>query len=191
MFLLISSSVDRQTVQSSKPNRSFRYQKTNDYKPVPQFFVGTKPNQTKSQKSILQTPIGICYLWIQEEDKASGWIPFWSQCSLPYCDTVGWLAGRGFGQLRLFHCKFCYERLQCFDALGWAAGRASGLEKNWVVTGEVLAWLSVWSEVQIICIWSSRCHCHPIISCSSRNQNGLPFWCRQSWHTQVVLVKQM
>jgi len=26
---------------------------------------------------------------------------------------------------------------------------------------EVLVWLSVWSEVQIVCIWSSWCHCHP------------------------------
>jgi len=40
---------------------------------------------------------------------------------------------------------FC---LQCFEAVGWAAGRAFGLLKNWV------AWLSVWGEVQI-CIWPS------------------------------------
>jgi len=26
---------------------------------------------------------------------------------------------------------------------------------------EVLAWLSVWSKVQMICIWSSWCHYHP------------------------------
>jgi len=32
------------------------------------------------------------------------------------------------------------------------------------LSGEVLAWLSVWSKVQMICIWSSSCHCHPIIS---------------------------
>ena len=51
----------------------------------------------------------------------------------------------------------------------------------------VLAWLSVWSEVQMICIWSSWCHYHPIISCSSKIQNGLPFWC---WLTQVVLEKK-
>ena len=37
--------------------------------------------------------------------------------------------------------------LQCFDAVGWAAGRASGCEK---LSGGVLAWLSVWSEVQQI-----------------------------------------
>ena len=30
----------------------------------------------------------------------------------------------------------------------------------------------------MICIWSSWCHCHPIISLSSKIQNGLPFWCR-------------
>jgi len=40
----------------------------------------------------------------------------------------------------------------CLDAVGWAAGRASGLLK---LSDEVLAWLSVWSEVQLICIWSS------------------------------------
>jgi len=43
---------------------------------------------------------------------------------------------------------------------------------------------SVWSKVQIICIRSSWCHCHPIISCSSKIQNDLPFWCQL---TQVVL----
>jgi len=36
-------------------------------------------------------------------------------------------------------------------------------------------------------IWSSWCHCQPIISCSSKIQNGLPFWCRV---TQVVLGKR-
>jgi len=48
----------------------------------------------------------------------------------------------------------------------------------------VLAWLSVWSEVQIIGMWFSYCHCHPIISCFIKIQNGLPFWCglpRLSW----------
>ena len=36
--------------------------------------------------------------------------------------------------------------LQCFDAVGWAAGRASGLYRK--LSGGVLALLSVWSEVQ-------------------------------------------
>jgi len=40
---------------------------------------------------------------------------------------------------------------------------------------EVLAWLSVWSEVQMICIWSSWCHCQPIISCFIKIHIGLTF----------------
>jgi len=38
-----------------------------------------------------------------------------------------------------------------------------------------LACLSVCSEVQMICIWSSWCHCHPIISCLIKIQIGLTF----------------
>jgi len=43
--------------------------------------------------------------------------------------------------------------------------------KNW------LAWLSVWNEVQMICIliWSRWCYCHPIISCFIKIQIGLTF----------------
>jgi len=55
--------------------------------------------------------------------------------------------------------------------------------KNWVVR----YWCGYLSGVQMICIWSSWCHCPPIISCSSKIQNGLPFWCRL---TQVVLEKR-
>jgi len=51
------------------------------------------------------------------------------------------------------HLLLFYDtiRFQCFDAVGWAAGRASGLYK---LSGGVLAWLSVWSTVQT-CIWPS------------------------------------
>jgi len=38
-----------------------------------------------------------------------------------------------------------------------------------------------------VCIWSSWCHCHSIISCALKIQNGLPLWCRL---TQVVLEKK-
>jgi len=74
--------------------------------------------------------------------------------------------------------------LPCFDAVGWKAGRgrASSLQK---LSGEVVSWLSVCSEVQVICKWSSWCHSYPIISCSSKIQNG--FWCRL---TQAVLEKR-
>jgi len=43
------------------------------------------------------------------------------------------------------------------------------------LSGEVLAWLSVWCEVQMICILSSWCYCHPVISCFITIQNGFSF----------------
>ena len=55
-----------------------------------------------------------------------------------------------------------------------------------LVGQQVLYWLSDWSEVQMTCIWSSWCHCHPVISCFSKIQNSLSFW---YWLTQVVLKK--
>ena len=74
-----------------------------------------------------------------------------------------------------------------FSALTLLVGQQEGHPACKKLSVEVLAWLSVWSEVQMICIWSSWCHCYPIISCSSKIQNGLPFWC---WLTQVVLEKR-
>jgi len=55
------------------------------------------------------------------------------------------------------------------------------------MSGEGLAWLSVCSEVQMICMWSSWCRCHPVILCFIKIQNGLLFWC---WLTQFVLEKR-
>ena len=51
----------------------------------------------------------------------------------------------------------------------------------------MLAWLSVWSEKQMICMWYSWYHCHPIVSCFIKIQNGFIFWCQLS---QVVLEKR-
>jgi len=43
------------------------------------------------------------------------------------------------------------------------------------LSGGVLAWLSVWSEVQT-CIWPSWCHCHSLaVSCFSKIQTGFTF----------------
>jgi len=55
------------------------------------------------------------------------------------------------------------------------------------LSGEVLTWSSVWSKVQNdLHMVQLTLHCHPIISYSSKIQNGLPFWCRL---TQVVKEK--
>ena len=81
----------------------------------------------------------------------------------------------------LIHCRLVAFP---FSALTLLVGRQEGHPAS---KTEVLVWLSVWSEVQMICTWSCWCCCHPIISCSSEVQNGLPFWCQL---TQVVLEKR-
>ena len=68
----------------------------------------------------------------------------------------------------LFLCFYCIHWLYdiSFSALTlvcWLGVRKSIRPiKNWVMGSDgVLAWLSVWSVVQMICIWSSWCYCHP------------------------------
>ena len=73
--------------------------------------------------------------------------------------------------------------LQCFDAVGWAAGRHPACKKQ---SRGVLAWLSVWSEVQT-CIWPSWCHCHSLSLAPVKSRLVLPFWYRL---IQVVLEKR-
>jgi len=52
------------------------------------------------------------------------------------------------------------------------------------LSDEMMLWLSVWSKVPMIYVWSSWCHCNSVISCWIKIQIGLTFWCRL---TQVVL----
>jgi len=55
----------------------------------------------------------------------------------------------------------------------------------------VLVWLSVWSEVQIVCMWSTWCHCHPkTLSCLVLFKSRLFFFFFRYWLTQVVLEER-
>ena len=87
-----------------------------------------------------------------------------------------------------FHSQFVNDNDNMPSVLWrhWLGGRKGirPVKTEWWV----LAWLSVFSKVQMICIWSSCCHCHPIVSCSSKINNGLPFWHQL---TQVVLEKRL
>ena len=58
----------------------------------------------------------------------------------------------------------------------WLGGR-KGIRRVKKLSGGVLAWLSVWSEVQT-CIWSSCCHCHSLTLASVHSRLILPFWYR-------------
>ena len=72
-----------------------------------------------------------------------------------------------------------------FSALTLLVGRQEGhtaCKNEWWV----LAWLSVWSEVQT-CIWPSGCHCHSLSLAPVKSRLVLPFWYRL---TQVVLEKR-
>jgi len=73
-----------------------------------------------------------------------------------------------------------------FSALTLLAGHQEEHLACKKLSDGVLAWLSVWSVVQMTCIWSSSCHWHSIICCFSKIQNGLPLWCQL---TQVVPEK--
>jgi len=53
------------------------------------------------------------------------------------------------------------------------------------LSGWVLVWLSVWSELQT-CIWPSWCHCHSLSLASVKSRLVLPFWYRL---TKVVPEK--
>ena len=61
----------------------------------------------------------------------------------------------------------------------WLGGR-KGIRPVKKLSGEVLAWLSVWSEVQT-CICSSWCHCHSLSLASVKSRLVLPFWYRLTW----------
>jgi len=70
------------------------------------------------------------------------------------------------------------KRLQCFDAFGWAAGRASSCKKTeWWDVGVFMC-----CEVQI-CTWTRRCHCHSL-SLASVN----PDWFHLPGFTLLVLA---
>jgi len=48
------------------------------------------------------------------------------------------------------------------------------------LSGEVLAWLSVWNEMQT-CIWPSSCHCHSLSLASIKSRLVLPFVYWLTW----------
>ena len=85
---------------------------------------------------------------------------------------------------RLLNC--CSSSSSSSSTLTLLVGRQEGHPACKKQSGGVLAWLSVWSEVQI-CIWPSWCHCHSLSLASVKSRLVLPFWYRL---TQVVLEKR-
>ena len=64
-----------------------------------------------------------------------------------------------------------------FIALTLLVGRQEGHPACKKLSGGVLAWLSVWSEMQT-CIWPSGCHCHSLSLALVTSRLVFPFWYR-------------
>ena len=67
--------------------------------------------------------------------------------------------------------------MSCSQQHCWLGGR-KGIRKK--LSGRVVAWLSVWSEVQS-CIWTSWCHWHSLSLASVKSRLVLPFWYPLTW----------
>ena len=78
----------------------------------------------------------------------------------------------------------CRSVVVCLQWCCWLGGR-KGIRSVKELSGGVLAWLSVWSEVQT-CIWPSGCHCHSLSLASVKSRLVFPFWYRL---TRVVRDK--
>jgi len=72
----------------------------------------------------------------------------------------------------LIACAYYFVcTLSAFSALTLLVGRQEGHPACKKLSGEVLAWLSVWSEVQTS-IWPSCCRCHSLSLASNKVQIG-------------------
>jgi len=81
---------------------------------------------------------------------------------------------------------FCYRHTRIFfSALTLLVRWQEGHPACKKLCSEVLAWLSVWSEVQT-CIRPSWCHCHSLSLAPVKSKLVLPVWYQLTW---VVLDK--
>ena len=69
----------------------------------------------------------------------------------------------------------CNQYKTAFSALTLLVGWQEGHPACKKLSGGVLAWLSVWSELQT-CIWPNWCHCHSLSLASVKSRLVLPFW---------------
>ena len=83
------------------------------------------------------------------------------------------------------HCYCCWRTLPLrvwmmfLPSVLWHCwlGSRKGIRPVKNLSCGVLAWLSVWSEMQA-CIWPSWCHCHSLSLASVKSRLVLPFWFR-------------
>jgi len=113
--------------------------------------------------------------------------PTESQVNWKQCPRQGWRRQRGYHNI-----WWCDGWHDAFSALTLLVGRQEEHPVRKKLSDEVLLWLSVWSEVHTVCIWSSWCQCHPrtpLSLASFKSRPVLPFWhrlVRLSWNVKRV-----
>ena len=116
----------------------------------------------------------------------SGSSAFWNPACEMYCKcTVKWSVNDF--QMRwltdIVHFVSSADMSYPFSALTLLVGRQERHPACKNLTGGVLAWLFVWSEVQT-CIWPSWCHCHSLSLASVKYRLVLPVRYRLTWVVQ-------
>jgi len=102
-------------------------------------------------------------LWLEVAEIAFGtywpWYWLWQCGYFPYLGLV----------FLWCNAKHTFSFLRPYRALTLLVGRQEGHPACKKLSSGVLAWLSVWSEVQT-CIWPSGCHCHSLSLASVKSR---------------------
>ena len=107
-----------------------------------------------------------------------------SSCSLETCECSFHLFVNSLDVLPILGTTCMIDVIPSVPWHCWLGGR-KGIRPVKKLSGGLLAWSSVWSEVQT-CIWPSWCHCHSLSLASVKSRLVLPFWYRL---TRVVEEK--
>ena len=116
------------------------------------WLIGAVIDKTLAEKLWNLSVITVWYQWYMMRYIISNDFLFWCFCWLVYLDIL-----------------WCY-----FGALTLLVGRQEGHPACKKLSSGVLAWLSLWSEVQTY-IWPSWCHCHSLSLASVKSRLVLTF----------------
>jgi len=84
-----------------------------------------------------------------------------SRCSVDVIGSMTHLVIVTDGMQSCINCPVVLWTV-AFSALTLLVGQQEGHPACKKLSGGQLAWLSLWDELQMICIWPSWCHCHSL-----------------------------
>ena len=122
-----------------------------------------------SVKEILQ---GLVDDGMVDTDKIGTSVYFWA---FPSKAGQNVILGRCIYLFKFIATEITISVYTHFSALTLSVGQQEAHPACKKLSGRVLTWLSVWSEVQT-CIWPGCCHCHSLSLASLKSRLVLPFW---------------